>query len=168
MQFDRLLAIGKPIQRKTAQEYGPALDSYLDFAIKHQFPIEPNPDTLSFYVVYMNHYVGPFLTDKYLTEVVNQLEPYFQVCAKLGGTQWSLVRLQAAFEEKWNWQLVPQKVMMMMEPKMRTKHLEVQDIGVAVHPASVPVFRIIQTPSKATQYYMKYYIERKRPLLNYD
>ncbi|KAF5310079.1 hypothetical protein D9619_010333 [Psilocybe cf. subviscida] len=77
MRFDRLLAIGKPIQRKTAEEYGPALDSYLDFAIKHHMLIEPNPDLLSFYVVYMNHYIGPALTDKYLTEAVDQLQPYF-------------------------------------------------------------------------------------------
>ncbi|KAG2147612.1 hypothetical protein DEU56DRAFT_720041, partial [Suillus clintonianus] len=43
----------------------------------HDFPVEPTPDTLSFYVVYMCQHIQPRSVECYLTGIVNQLEPYF-------------------------------------------------------------------------------------------
>ncbi|KAI0737012.1 hypothetical protein BC629DRAFT_1265215, partial [Irpex lacteus] len=43
----------------------------------HQFPIEPTPDTLSFYTVYMCHHIKPASVDSYLSGICNQLEPFF-------------------------------------------------------------------------------------------
>jgi hypothetical protein len=43
----------------------------------HNFPVEPTPDTLSFYVVYMSHHIKPSSVDSYLSGITQQLEPYF-------------------------------------------------------------------------------------------
>ncbi|KAG1799971.1 hypothetical protein EV424DRAFT_1274656, partial [Suillus variegatus] len=43
----------------------------------HHFPVEPTPDTLSFYVVYMCQHIQPRSVESYLTGIVSQLEPYF-------------------------------------------------------------------------------------------
>ncbi|KAJ3850663.1 hypothetical protein EV368DRAFT_6185, partial [Lentinula lateritia] len=47
----------------------------------HNLPVEPTPDTLSFYTVFMSHYISSNLVDSYLSGITNQLEPYFpHVC----------------------------------------------------------------------------------------
>ncbi|KAJ3969354.1 hypothetical protein EV361DRAFT_972395 [Lentinula raphanica] len=43
----------------------------------HDMPLDPTPDTLSFYVVYMSHHIEPRSVDSYLSGICNQLEPYF-------------------------------------------------------------------------------------------
>ncbi|KAF9026611.1 hypothetical protein BDZ89DRAFT_883478, partial [Hymenopellis radicata] len=43
----------------------------------HHFPVEPTPDTLSFYVVYMCANIKPRSVASYLTGICNKLEPYF-------------------------------------------------------------------------------------------
>jgi len=40
----------------------------------HSFPVEPTPDTLSFYAIYMAHYIKPNLVSSYLLGICNQLE----------------------------------------------------------------------------------------------
>ncbi|PBK83692.1 hypothetical protein ARMGADRAFT_881496, partial [Armillaria gallica] len=43
----------------------------------HNFPIEPTPDTLSFFVIYMSYHIKPKSVDSYLSGICNQLEHYF-------------------------------------------------------------------------------------------
>ena len=43
----------------------------------HNMPVEPTPDTLSLYTVFMCHYIKPDSIDTYLSGIFHQLEPYF-------------------------------------------------------------------------------------------
>jgi hypothetical protein len=77
---ERSLAMGQSIDISTWKCYGSALNSYLAFVRMHNFPVEPTPDTLSFYTVFMcnnNHNIKPDSVDSYLSGICHQLEPYF-------------------------------------------------------------------------------------------
>jgi len=43
----------------------------------HNFPVDPTPDTLSFFTVYMSFHIKPDSVDTYLSGICQQLEPYF-------------------------------------------------------------------------------------------
>ncbi|KAF7984093.1 hypothetical protein HWV62_17670 [Athelia sp. TMB] len=72
-----MVALGSAIDRTTSITYSSALQSYLTFCRSHSFPINPTPDTLSFYTVYMSHHIKPSLVDSYLSGICNQLEPFY-------------------------------------------------------------------------------------------
>jgi hypothetical protein len=74
---ERVLALGNDIDKTTLGNYGSALNSYISFTTTHNLPIEPTPDTLSFYTVYMSHYINPRSVNTYLSGISQQLEPYF-------------------------------------------------------------------------------------------
>ncbi|KAJ7688488.1 putative retroelement protein [Mycena rosella] len=69
--------MGAAIDSSTAQTYGSALNSLIEFCRLHGFPIEPTADTLSFYVVFMCHHIRPESVDSYLSGICNKLEPHF-------------------------------------------------------------------------------------------
>jgi hypothetical protein len=73
----RALALGCAIEPGTASSYSSALQSYLAFCKSHDFPIDPTPDTLSFYIVFMCHHIKPNSVESYLSGICNQLEPFF-------------------------------------------------------------------------------------------
>jgi hypothetical protein len=74
---ERALSMGQAIDTATWKNYGSALNSYLTFVRIHQFPVDPTPDTLSFYIVFMCHHIKPSSVDSYLSGICQQLEPYF-------------------------------------------------------------------------------------------
>ena len=74
---ERSLALGQSIDTSTWKNYGSALNSYLTFVRIHDFPVEPTPDTLSFFTVFMCHHIKPDSVDSYLSGICHQLEPYF-------------------------------------------------------------------------------------------
>jgi hypothetical protein len=74
---ERSLAMGQSIDISTWKTYGSALNSYLSFVRMHNFPVEPTPDTFSFYTVFMCHNIKPDSVDSYLSGICHQLEPYF-------------------------------------------------------------------------------------------
>ena len=74
---ERSIAIGNSISPSTSSSYSSALESYLNFCRIHKIPVEPNPDTLSFYVVYMCHHIQPRSVLSYLSGICNQLEIFF-------------------------------------------------------------------------------------------
>lgn len=74
---ERAIAIASAIEPSSASSYSSALNSYINFCTTHDFPVEPTPDTLSFFAVYMCHYIKPKSVDSYLSGVCNQLEPFF-------------------------------------------------------------------------------------------
>jgi hypothetical protein len=77
LEREQAIAIGSSIDASSAAAYSSALNSYIAFCNTHQFPVEPTVDTLSFYTVYMCHYIRPKSVDSYLSGICNQLEPFF-------------------------------------------------------------------------------------------
>jgi hypothetical protein len=73
----RAVAIACAIEPSSVSSYSSAVNSYFDFCSSHSLPIDPTPDTLSFYTVYMAHYIKPRSVATYLSGVCNQLEPFF-------------------------------------------------------------------------------------------
>jgi hypothetical protein len=74
---ERSLAMGQSIDTSTWKNYGSALNSYLTFVRIHGFPVEPTPDILSFFIVFMCYHIKPDSVDTYLSGICHQLEPYF-------------------------------------------------------------------------------------------
>jgi hypothetical protein len=74
---ERAIALGQAIDLSTWKNYGSALNSYLTFIRIHDFPVEPTPNTLSFFTVFMCHHIKPDSVDSYLSGICQQLEPYF-------------------------------------------------------------------------------------------
>jgi hypothetical protein len=65
------------VDNSTWKSYGSALNSYLNFIKMHDYPLEPTPDTLSPFTVYMCHHIKPDSVGTYLSGICHQLEPYF-------------------------------------------------------------------------------------------
>ena len=74
---ERAIALGQAIDTSTMKNYGSALNSYLTFVRIHDLPVEPTPDTLSFFTVFMSHHINPRSVSSYLSGICQQLEPYF-------------------------------------------------------------------------------------------
>ena len=74
---ERAIALGHAIDTSTLKSYSSALNSYLTFVRLHDLPVEPTPDTLSFYAVFMSHHIKPDSVTNYLSGICQQLEPYF-------------------------------------------------------------------------------------------
>src|SRR6267143_1363693 len=74
---ERAVALGYAIDNSTWKGYGSALNSYFKFTRLHNFPIDPTPDTLSLFTVYMCHHIKPKSVDSYLSGICQQLETYF-------------------------------------------------------------------------------------------
>ncbi|KAF8226878.1 hypothetical protein L208DRAFT_1406309 [Tricholoma matsutake] len=74
---ERAIALGQAIDVSTWKNYGSALNSYLSFVHMHNMPVEPTPDSLSLFTVYMCHHIKPDSMDTYLSGICQQLEPYF-------------------------------------------------------------------------------------------
>lgn len=63
------LALGQEIDTGTWKNNSSALNSYLNFIWMHDFPVEPTPDTLSFFTVYMSFHIKPNSVDTYLSGI---------------------------------------------------------------------------------------------------
>jgi hypothetical protein len=74
---ERAIALGQAIDTSTLSNYSSALNSYLTFVRLHDLPVEPTPDTLSFFTVFMSHHIDPKSVTSYLSGICQQLEPYF-------------------------------------------------------------------------------------------
>lgn len=74
---ERAIALGHAVELSTLHTYNSHLQSYLSFCKLHHFPIDPTPDTLSFFVVFMSHHIQPASVSAYLSGICNGLEPYF-------------------------------------------------------------------------------------------
>jgi len=67
LEHKRVIALGFSLEPASIASYSSALQSYVTFCHLHDFPIEPTPDTLSFYVVYMRHHIKPTSVKSYLS-----------------------------------------------------------------------------------------------------
>jgi hypothetical protein len=43
----------------------------------HTIPVDPTPETLSFYVAYQSSFINPKSVDSYLSGICNQLETFY-------------------------------------------------------------------------------------------
>jgi len=77
LRHERALALGEAIDLSTRQNYGSALNSYLNFILLHELPVEPTDDMLSLYTVWTSSYIEPRSVDSYLSGICHQLESYF-------------------------------------------------------------------------------------------
>lgn len=69
--------MGFTVERSSARTYSSAVQSYLTFCKNHGFPIDPTPDTLSFFVVYMCAHINPSSVGSYLSGICHALEADF-------------------------------------------------------------------------------------------
>jgi hypothetical protein len=74
---ERAVALGHVIDKSTLANYSSALNSYLNFVKLHDLPVEPTPDTLSLYTVYMCHHINPRSVNTYLSGISQKLEASF-------------------------------------------------------------------------------------------
>jgi hypothetical protein len=74
---ERALALGHVIDKSTLSNYNSALNSYLNFVTSHGFPVDPTPETLSLYTVYICHHINPRSVNTYLSGISQQLEADF-------------------------------------------------------------------------------------------
>ncbi|TFY81467.1 hypothetical protein EWM64_g2542 [Hericium alpestre] len=74
---ERAIMLGSAIDPSSHVTYTSHLQSYLNFCKIHNFDIEPTPDTLSFFVVFMCHHIQPRSIGQYLSGIANQLEHLF-------------------------------------------------------------------------------------------
>ena len=74
---ERAITLGHAVEASTLLTYNSHLQSYLNFCKLHAFPIEPTPDTLSYYIVYMAHQIKPASVAAYLSGICNTLQPHF-------------------------------------------------------------------------------------------
>ena len=65
------------IDNSTAAAYSSALNSYLTFCQLHHLPVEPTPETLSFYITFQSAHINPKSVESYLSGIANNLEPFF-------------------------------------------------------------------------------------------
>ena len=71
------ITLGYALDNLTLITYNSHLQSYLSFCKLHSLPLNPTPDTLSVYVVFMCHHIKPISVMQYLSGIVNSLEPCF-------------------------------------------------------------------------------------------
>lgn len=74
---ERAEALSRSLDISSRHTYASALNSWLAFINMHHFEIEPTPDTLSYFIVYMSHHISPRSVKSYLSGLVQQLEPDF-------------------------------------------------------------------------------------------
>ena len=71
---ERSIALGYSLDASSFGAYTSALNSYLTFCNLHHLPVDPTPDTLSFYVVFLSTYIKPDSVNAYLSGICRQLE----------------------------------------------------------------------------------------------
>ena len=74
---EREMAMTNSLDLSTRRTYSSALNSWIAFTDMHHFSLEPTPDTLSFFIVYMSHHISPRSVKSYLSGLVQQLATDF-------------------------------------------------------------------------------------------
>ena len=75
------ISLGYSLDSSSFGTYTSALNSYLTFCNLHHLPVDPTPDTLSFYVVFLSSHINPKSMNSYLLGICWQLEPFYpEIC----------------------------------------------------------------------------------------
>lgn len=73
----RSISLGYSLDASSFGAYTSALNSYITFCNLHNLPVDPTPDTLSFFVVFLSSHIEPRSVNSYLSGICQQLEPFF-------------------------------------------------------------------------------------------
>lgn len=71
------ISLGYSLDTSTFGTYTSMLNSYLTFCNLHALLVDPTPDTLSFYVVFLLSHIKLDSVNSYLLGICRQLEPFF-------------------------------------------------------------------------------------------
>ncbi|KAE9385630.1 hypothetical protein BT96DRAFT_1026532 [Gymnopus androsaceus JB14] len=74
---ERNIALGSVLKPSSLSSYTSAVQSYVTFCCSHDFLIDPTTDTLSFYIVYICHFIKPKSVSSYLSGICNQLKVFY-------------------------------------------------------------------------------------------
>ena len=76
---ERSISLGYSLDTSSFGTYTSALNSYLTFCNLHNLPVDPTPDTLSFFVIFLSSHIKPdsVRVNSYLSGICQQLEPFF-------------------------------------------------------------------------------------------
>jgi hypothetical protein len=74
---ERSILLGMAIDNTTANTYTSATNSYLAFCELHNLPLDPTPETLSYYITFQSAQINPKSVQSYLSGICNNLEPFF-------------------------------------------------------------------------------------------
>jgi hypothetical protein len=74
---ERSISLGYSLDASSFGTYTSALNSYLTFCNLHSLPVDPTPDTLSFYIVFLSSHIEPRSVNSYVSGICRQLEPFF-------------------------------------------------------------------------------------------
>jgi hypothetical protein len=74
---ERSISLGYSLDESSFGTYTSALNSYLTFCKLHSLPVDPTPDTLSFFVVFLSSHIKPKSVNSYLSGICRQLEPFY-------------------------------------------------------------------------------------------
>jgi hypothetical protein len=74
---ERSISLGYSLDSSSFGAYTSALNSYLTFCNLHHLPVDPTPDTLSFYVVFLSSHINPKSVNSYLSGICRQLESFY-------------------------------------------------------------------------------------------
>jgi hypothetical protein len=73
----RAFAMEHALDKSSKKSYASALNSYLNFCEIHNLPIDPTPDTLSFYITFLCDHIEPRSVRNYLSGICSSLESFF-------------------------------------------------------------------------------------------
>jgi hypothetical protein len=74
---ERSISLGYSLDSSSFGAYTSALNSYLTFCNLHHLPVDPTPDTLSFFIVFLSSHINPKSVNSYLSGVCQQLESFY-------------------------------------------------------------------------------------------
>ena len=74
---ERSITLGYSLDTSSFGTYTSALNSYLTFCNLHRLPVDPTPETLSLYAVFLSTHIKPDSVNSYLSGICWQLEPFF-------------------------------------------------------------------------------------------
>src|ERR1700674_506385 len=77
LNYEQSILLRMSIDTSAATTYSSALNSYLTFCKMHGLPVNPTPQTLSYYTTFQSFFIDPKSVDSYLSGICNQLEPFF-------------------------------------------------------------------------------------------
>jgi hypothetical protein len=73
---ERSILLGMAIDNSTVNTYSSATNSYLAFCNLHNLPVDPTPETLSYYITFQCSHINPRSVESYLSGICNNLEPF--------------------------------------------------------------------------------------------
>ena len=74
---ERSISLGYSLDASSFGTYTSALNSYITFCNLHHLPLDPTPDTLSFFVVFLSNHIKPDSVNSYLSGICRQLEAFY-------------------------------------------------------------------------------------------